>query len=92
MVKSILRALINNCDRINCMTLIPWALDYIDSCDAQFETTISSKIQTLKLFYKHDTVTNSIGFVFYHNELGYRGLSEMQKIKNFGVFRCQDML
>ena len=74
MVKNILFALIEGADRINCMTLIPWSLDFIDSNDAQFETASSSKIQTLQLFYKHDLVTHSIGLVLYHN-----GLDDVQK-------------
>ena len=69
MVKNILSAFIESADRINCMTLIPWSLDFIDSNDAQFETASSSKIQTLQLFYKHDIVTRSIGLVLYHNAL-----------------------
>ena len=66
MVKNILFAFVENADRINCMTLIPWSLDYIDSSDAQFETASSSKIQTLQLFYKYDIVTHSIGLVLYY--------------------------
>ena len=76
MVKNMLFALIENADRINCMTLFPWALDFINSSDAQFETSSSSKIQTLKLFYKYDTVTHSIGLVFYHNEINYGVLNK----------------
>ena len=71
MVKNILLALIEGADRINCMTMIPWSLDFIDSSDAQFETASSSKIQTLQLFYKYDTVTHSIGLVLYHNAMDY---------------------
>jgi hypothetical protein len=44
MVKNMFLALIENADRINYMTLIPWALDFINSSDAQFETSSSSKI------------------------------------------------
>ena len=34
MVKNILFAFIESADRINCMTLIPWSLDFIESSDA----------------------------------------------------------
>ena len=67
MVKNILLAFVENADKLNCVTLIPWALDFINSSDAQFETASSSKIQTLQLFYRHDTINDSIGIVFYHN-------------------------
>ena len=70
MVKNILLAFIESADRNNAITLIPWCLDFIDSSDAQFETASSSKIQTLQLFYEYDTVTHSIGLVFYHNKNG----------------------
>ena len=69
MVKNILTAFIKNADRNNAITLVPWCLDFIDSSDAQFETASSSKIQTLQLYYEYDTVTHSIGLVFYHNEI-----------------------
>ena len=83
MVKNMLFALIENADRINCMTLFPWALDFINSSDAQFETSSSSKIQTLKLFYKYDTVTHSIGLVLYDDCLND---------SRFGVALCHQML
>ena len=83
MVKNILFALIENADRINCMTQIPWALDFINSSDAQFETSSSSKIQTLQLFYKYDTVTHSIGLVLYDDCLND---------SRFGVALCHQML
>ena len=67
MVKNILLTFVESADRVNAVTLIPWCLDFIDSSDAQFETASSSKIQTLMLFYKYNTVTYSIGLVFYHN-------------------------
>jgi hypothetical protein len=90
MVKNMLFALIENTDRINCMTLFPWALDFINSSDAQFETSSSSKIQTLKLFYKYDTVTHSIGLVFYHDRINYKGELEdaLQIYDKFGIAPC----
>ena len=93
MVKNMLFALIENADRINCMTLFPWALDFINSSDAQFETSSSSKIQTLKLFYKYDTVTHSIGLVFYHNQIYFgKLLDDLQTKDQFGVALCPRML
>ena len=79
MIKNILLAFIGSADRINCMTLIPWSLDFIDSSDAQFETASSSKIQTLQLFYKHNIVTHSIGLVLFHNETFSKGLKHSGK-------------
>ena len=90
MVKNILIALIDNADRVNCRTLIPWALDFIESSDAQFETSTSSKIQTLQLFYKYDTVTHSIGFVFYDKSqsIGFNN----NKDDKYGIKLCSQML
>ena len=83
MVKNILIAFIERADRINCITLIPWSLDFINSSDAQFETSSSSKIQTLQLFYKYDTVTHSVGLVICHH-----GTTSDE----FGVVPCHQML
>ena len=83
MVKNILFTFIERADRINYMTLIPWSLDFINSSDAQFETSSSSKIQTLQLFYKYDTVTHSIGLVLHH----HYSMSD-----EFGVVPCHQML
>ena len=46
--------------------MIPQALEFLDSSDADFETSSSSKTKTLMLFHRDKIVTNSIGFVF-HN-------------------------
>ena len=102
MVKNILFAFIENADRINCKTLIPWALDFIESNDAQFETSSSSKIQTIQLFYKYDIVTNSIGFVLYHNFIvredytyfRFSGakIDDLQNNSEFGGALCHSML
>ena len=68
MVKSILFAFMENADRLNCMVLIPEALEFLKSDDASFETASSNRIQTIMLFYRHNLVTHSIGIVFYHNQ------------------------
>ena len=67
MVKDILKALLENADRINFTVLLPQALDQLKGNDASFETASSSSIQTVKLYYVKDVVTKSLGLVFYHN-------------------------
>ena len=92
MVKNILLAFIENADRNNAMTLIPWCLDFIDSSDAQFETASSGKIQTLQLFYQYDKVTYSIGLVFYHNQIYGGKIDDDLQNRCNSVGPCHQML
>ena len=51
------------------MALIPQALDQLKGNDASFETSSSSSIQNLKLYYVFNVVTKSLGLVLYHNRI-----------------------
>ena len=89
MVKDILNALIKGADRINFTVLLPQALDQLKGNDASFETASSSKIKTLKLFYKYNIATQSIGLVFAHNlvhEEGFKGKEVLcHKMLKYGL-------
>ena len=48
------------------MVLLPQAFGFLAGNDATFETVQSSRIKTIKLYYKHKVATQSIGLVFAH--------------------------
>ena len=64
MVKDIYDSFIENADSINFMVLLPQAFGFMDGKDVTFETAQSSRIKTIKLYYKHKVATQSIGLVF----------------------------
>ena len=66
MVKDIYYSFIETADRINFMVLLPQAFGFLAGNDATFETVQSSRIKTIKLYYKHKVATQSIGLVFAH--------------------------
>ena len=66
MLKDIFDSFIENADRINFMVLLPQAFGFIDGKDVTYETAQSSRIKTIKLYYKHRVATQSIGLVFAH--------------------------
>ena len=70
MVKDIFDAFIKQADRINFMVLLPDVFSFMDANDVTFETATSSKIKTIKLYYKYNVATQSIGLVIAHG--GYR--------------------
>ena len=73
MIKDIFEAFIENADRINFMVLLPQAFSFMNANDVTFETATSSKIRTIKLYYKHNIATLSIGLVFAHSLSSGRG-------------------
>ena len=70
MVKDIFYSFIETADRINFMVLLPQAFGFLAGNDATFETVQSSRIKTIKLYYKHKVATQSIGLVFAHVSIG----------------------
>ena len=67
MVKDIFDAFIKQADRINFMVLLPDVFSFMDANDVTFETATSSKIKTIKLYYKYNVATQSIGLVIAHD-------------------------
>ena len=87
MVKDIFDAFIKNADRINFMVLLPQTFRFMNANDASFETASSSKIKTLKLFYKYNIATQSIGLVFTHGTKKYTQGKEvlLHKMLKYGL-------
>ena len=50
------------------MVLIPMSLDFLKGNDVSFEIAASSQIQTIKLYHRHNLVTQSIALVFAHGD------------------------
>ena len=64
MVQDIYDAFIENADRINFEVRLPKTLDYLDGKDANFETSSSARLDTIKLYYLHNIAAHSLALVF----------------------------
>ena len=68
MVKDIFDSFIQNADSINFMVLLPQAFNFMNGNDVSFETASSSRIRTIKLFYKHKIASQTIGLLIAHDD------------------------
>ena len=68
MVQDIFDAFMIQQEPIDASIKLPTVFDYLQSSDASFETASSNQLQHLQLFYSYNTVTDSIGVIFYHNK------------------------
>ena len=68
MMYDISDAFLNGVDD-NMICAFPELLDHLVGTDVNFELLVSSNIQTLRLFYIHNSVWTTIGLVFVQTQL-----------------------
>ena len=80
-MKDIYEGFIEAADRINFMVLVPACFDFAVGTDSTIEIASSQTLETIKLYYKHKVVTESIGLVFTHGRIDKQQINCSQMLK-----------